>query len=78
MTNPVETPGGPGSPIERKVSVATGATYLGTLAVLAVLNGVADTNLISQIPDWAEVIFAPLIPSLITFLGGYAAPHTPR
>jgi len=73
MTNP-HTP----APVEKKVTVATVASYLGGLGLLAILNGVADTNLITELPDVVEVFVAPIIPSLITFIGGYVARHTPR
>ena len=75
MTVPVA----PGSgPIERKVTAATVATYLGSVGLLAVLNGVADTNLITALPDLAEVFIAPMVPAAIALVAGYIARHTPR
>ena len=68
------TPG----PVERKVTAATVGAYLAGLAGLAVLNGVADTNLISVLPDLLEVMVAPLFPAGVAFLTGYIARHTPR
>ncbi len=72
MTDPT-FPDATGSKIERKVTVAAFGTYVGSLAALAVLNGVADTNLISELPDWAEIIFAPLVPR-----SSPSSPATPR
>lgn len=72
-------PSNPSSaPIEKKVTAATVATYLGLVGLLAILNAVADTNLITALPDIVEVFVAPLVPTLITFVGGYMARHTPR
>lgn len=65
-------------PVEWKVKVASAATYLGFVALLAVLNAVADANLITELPDVAEVFLAPVLPTLITFVSSYAAKHTPR
>jgi hypothetical protein len=72
------TPAPAKGPVETKVKVASIATYLGSLALLAVLNGVTDTNLISGLPDVAEVLLAPVIPAAISLVAGYAARHTPR
>lgn len=72
------THAGGSGPVERKVTVATVASYLGFVALLAVLNAVADANLISELPDVAEIFLAPVLPTLITFVSGYAAKHTPR
>jgi hypothetical protein len=66
------------APVEKKVTAATFASYLGGVALLAILNGVADTNLITALPDVVEVFVAPLVPTAITFIGGYVARHTPR
>lgn len=66
------------APVEKKVTVATVASYLGFVALLAVLNAIADANLIENLPDVAEVFLAPVLPTLITFVASYAARHTPR
>ncbi|WP_327029697.1 hypothetical protein OG989_04025 [Micromonospora sp. NBC_01740] len=66
------------APVETKVKAASIATYLGSLALLAILNGVADANLISGLPDVVEVFVAPLVPTAIAFVAGYVAKHTPR
>ena len=63
--------------IEGKVSSATTWTYLGTLGIIAILNGVTDINLVASLPDVLEVFVAPLIPAALSFFGGYAAKHTP-
>jgi len=66
------------APIESKVTVASVATYLGLVALLAILNGVGDANLITALPDALEVFAAPLLPTAVTFVSGYMAKHTPR
>lgn len=66
------------APVERKVVASTVGAYLAGLAGLAVLSGVADTNLITVLPDLVEVMVAPLIPAGIAFLAGFIARHTPR
>lgn len=68
----------PGAPVEVKVKAASIATYLGLVALLAVLNAVSDTNLIAGLPDVIEVFVAPLVPTAIAFVAGYVAKHTPR
>lgn len=73
MTNP-HVP----APVEKKVTVATLASYLGGLALLAILNGVADTDLVASLPDAVEVFIAPMIPTAVTFIAGYVTRHTPR
>lgn len=64
--------------VETKVKAASLATYFGLVALLAVLNAVSDANLVTALPDVVEVFVAPLLPTLITFVSGYQAKHTPR
>lgn len=66
------------SPVETKVKAAAWATYLGLVALLAVLNAVADANLVAVLPDLVEVFVAPILPALITFVAGWTAKHTRR
>jgi hypothetical protein len=68
----------PAPAVESKVKVASIATYLGLLALLAILNGVSDTNLVTGLPDVVEVLVAPMIPAAIGLVAGYVAKHTPR
>lgn len=75
MTN--ATPA-PAPAVETKVKAASVATYLGLAALLAVLNGIADTNLVSGLPDVIEVLVAPVIPAAIALVAGYVTRHTPR
>lgn len=65
-------------PVETKVKTATAGSYLGGLTLLAILNGVNDIELVKSWPDWAEIIFGPIVPSLVTFIAGWLAKHTPR
>lgn len=70
--------GGATAPVETKVKVAGYATYFGLVGLLAILNAVTDANLITALPDVAEVFLAPLLPTLVTFVASYLAKHTPR
>lgn len=65
-------------PVAPKVKWSTAATYLGLLVLMAVLTGLRDGELLSFAPDWIATIFGPILPALITFVAGYAAPHQPR
>ncbi|MFJ2477130.1 holin [Streptomyces sp. NPDC087659] len=66
-------------PIEKKVKVASAATYLVSLGALAILGGVSDNPLLlSPLPDWLEPFVIALVPTAATAVGGWAAPHTPR
>jgi len=65
-------------PIERKVKAATIAVYIATSALLGILNGVTDANLVAGLPDWLEVFVAPLLPAAAAWIAGYRAKHTPR
>ncbi|MER7363264.1 hypothetical protein [Nonomuraea wenchangensis] len=68
-----------GKPIERKVTAATVGSYLGLVAVLAVLQTLnADLDLIRALPDWLESLTIPLLPGLITWVSGFKAKHTAR
>ncbi len=65
--------------LERKVKAAAAGSYLGSVALLAVLQAVnSDLSLIDFLPDWAETILVPLVPAAITTVAGWAAKHTPR
>lgn len=74
MTSPTPQP----NKVETKVTAATGVSLLAAV-VLAVLTWVGDNpGLLSGLPDSVEgVLYLVLVP-LMTFVGGYAAPHTPR
>jgi hypothetical protein len=66
------------APVETKVKAAGVATYLGLAALLGLLNGVTDINLVQALPDALEVFLAPMIPTAITTVTSYMAKHTPR
>ena len=65
-------------PVELKVKVATAATYVGGVLLLGILNATTTANLIAGLPDVVEAFVAPGVLSLITFVSGYLAKHTPR
>lgn len=67
------------SAAEAKVKAAAIGSYLGSLGLLAIveeLNG--NQELLSFLPVWVEVPLVALLPSLVTFLTGWKAEHTPR
>ncbi|MEU0369114.1 holin [Streptomyces sp. NPDC006283] len=67
------------APVEKKVTVASVATYLGSTGLLAVLTAVQDNaGLVAGLPDGIEPFVLALIPTALTFVSGWAAKHTPR
>lgn len=68
----------PAPRVETKVKAGAVASYLGLAALLAVLNGVTDINLVAALPDVIEVLVAPVIPAATGLVAGYLARHTPR
>ncbi|MGE7439608.1 holin [Kitasatospora sp. NPDC001175] len=68
----------PIAPIEAKVKASSTAAFLAGIAV-AVLNAVqADNSLLGPLPSWLQAPLIALIPTALTFLAGYQAPHTAR
>jgi hypothetical protein len=66
------------APIETKVKAATSATFVVSL-LIAVLNGVvADDSLLKPLPAWLQPVIIAVVPTLVTFLSGWNAAHTPR
>jgi hypothetical protein len=64
--------------IEAKVWASTAATFAVSL-VLAVLNAVQDDHaLLGSTPAALQAVIIAVLPTAITFLGGYYAKHTPR
>jgi hypothetical protein len=73
MTTPTAS-----GPIETKVTAATALALLASI-IVAILNAVvADNSLLGGMPPVLQALLLAAVPPLITFLGGYAAPHTPR
>lgn len=67
------------APIEKKVKLSSVATYLASVAGLAVLGAVTDDpSLISGMPDALEPFVLALVPAATAAIAGWAAPHTPR
>jgi hypothetical protein len=65
-------------PIEKKVTAATVGTFLSTV-VVAVLNAsVGNDALLGSLPAWLQPFVIVVGPSLVTFVSGYSAKHTPR
>jgi hypothetical protein len=64
--------------IELKVIAATAATFAVSIAV-ALLNAVeAQHELLGSLPGALQFVTLAVIPTVVTFLSGYLARHTPR
>lgn len=64
--------------VERKVSWATVGS-LAAAGAITVLNAtVGDAELMGSLPSVAQYALTLVVPPLVTFLSGFAAPHTPR
>ena len=67
------------APVEKKVTAASAATYLASTGLLAILAAVQDNaRLIGWMPDALAPFVLALVPTLVTFVSGWAARHTPR
>jgi hypothetical protein len=67
------------APVEKKVTAATLAAYLASTGLLAILTAIQDNaGLVAGLPDALEPFVLALVPTAITFVGGWAAKHTPR
>ncbi|MGW6391239.1 holin [Streptomyces sp. NPDC055103] len=66
-------------PVEKKVTWASAAAYLGSTSVLAVLAAVQDNaRLLAPMPDALAPFVLALVPTAVTFVSGWAVRHTPR
>lgn len=64
--------------MERKTTVATIAAYIasaGILEVLMLVNG--DNDLLGFLPDFAEALLIPTLPTLVAAVAAYKARHVP-
>lgn len=69
----------PNKTVETKVKASTAAAYVASTATLAGLAAIQDhAQLLSWMPDTLSPFVLALIPAAITFVGGWAAKHTPR
>lgn len=67
------------APVERKVSWATAAAYLGSTGLLAVLAAIQDNaRLLEPLPDSLSPFALAIVPTLAAFAAGWKADHTPR
>lgn len=76
MASPVTT-----SKVESKVWWATAGTYLGGVAVMAIVNAVTSNDnelLLAAMPDALEQFVMPSVPAVVSFIAGWVAKHTPR
>ena len=66
------------APVESKVKWASVLAFAAGI-VVAILNAVQDSpGMLGSLPAWAQALILAIAPALVTFLGGYAAPHTSR
>ena len=64
---------------ETKVTAASVATYLGSVAILAIVNAAGQVDYATALPSgWAQVLLLPVIPGVLAAISGWAAPHTKR
>lgn len=67
------------APVEKKVTAAAAATYLGSTAVLGTLTAVQDHHeLVGWMPGALSPFVLALVPTAITFVSAWATKHTPR
>lgn len=65
--------------VEKKVTAATAATFVGSTALLGALEAVRDNaELVSWMPSGLAPFVLALVPTAITFVSGWATKHTPR
>ncbi|HEY9374948.1 holin [Streptomyces sp.] len=65
--------------VETKVKASTAGAYIASTGVLASLAAIQDNaRLLSWMPDAVAPFVLALVPAAITFVGGWAAKHTPR
>lgn len=72
---------GTAGPVEEKVKWATAASYLASLLLTALANGIQDERhalVLGAMPEVLESLLLPLLPALATFAAGWAAKHTHR
>lgn len=64
--------------VESKVKASAVAAFV-IGALIAALNAAQDNpDLLGSLPTWAQTLIIAVAPALVTFLSGYAAPHTRR
>lgn len=67
------------APVEKKVTAASAGAYAGSVGLLAALVTVQDNaRLVEWMPDGLTPFVLALVPTAITFVGGWVARHTPR
>ncbi|RYJ26464.1 phage protein [Streptomyces sp. L-9-10] len=67
------------APVEKKVTAASAAAFLGSTGLLGVLAAVQDdARLVGFLPDGLSPFVLALVPAAATFVAGWKAKHTPR
>lgn len=73
MSNPIKT-----AATELKVIAATAASAAVGVVIALLDVIVADPGLLGPVHPALEFVIVAAVPPLVTFLSGYAAPHTHR
>jgi hypothetical protein len=66
------------APVETKVQAAAWWTLAASVGVALGNATLADSTILGPAPGWAQFLILAALPPVVTFLGGYAAPHSPR
>lgn len=67
------------TPVEKKVTAASAASYVASTGLLAALAAVQDNDrLVEWMPDAVAPFVLALVPTALTFVSGWVARHTPR
>lgn len=65
--------------VEKKVTAASAGAYLASTGLLAALTAAqGDSQLVEWMPGSLAPFVLALIPTAITFVGGWVAKHSPR
>lgn len=64
--------------IEAKVKASTAASFVASLLIMVLNVVVANNQLLHPLPAWLQAFIIAVAPTLVTFLAGFKAPHSPR
>lgn len=67
--------------VEKKVTLASLATYVVGVVGLALVNAATDDSnklVVGSLPDWIEPFVLPVLPAVAAFVAGYSAKHQYR
>ncbi len=58
-------------PVQRKVAASSVGTYVGSLLLVALVQGLQDGSILTFLPPTVAALVAPIIPAVLTFVVGY-------